>query len=87
MTPAIFSVLILINDTGKIEMMFMKAACHVANIPILLGDPDIWSMVGDPSDAYSNWTNEDQRGTWIHDTLSLQPVNLGTGKASKNAQP
>ena len=86
MTPGVLSVSILINDTGEIEMTFMKAACRAANIPVLLGDPDVRDMVGDLFDAYSNFTNEDQRGTRIHDTLSLQPANVGRGTAPKNAQ-
>ena len=86
MIPDVFSVSTLINDAGEMEMTFMKAACRAANIPVLLGDPEVRSMVGDLSNAYSNFTDEDQRGTRIHDTLSLQPANLGRGKAAKNAR-
>jgi hypothetical protein len=62
----------------------MKSACRAANLPSLLHDEHIRSMVSELTEAYGRFVNEDQRGTRIHDALSFQARTQGVGDAGKS---
>lgn len=64
---------------GEVEMTFMKAACRTANLQPLLNNPTTQSLVGELTDAFSKFINEDQRGTRIHDAFTLEEKEQGKG--------
>jgi hypothetical protein len=71
---------------GKLEMTMMKSACQAANLPSLLHDEHVHSIVSELTEVYGKFVNEDQRGTRIHDALSFQARTQGVGDAGKSSK-
>ncbi|KAG2738629.1 hypothetical protein P692DRAFT_201730859 [Suillus brevipes Sb2] len=54
---------------GEIELTMMNHTCRVANVRTLIQEDHIRSAICEMVDAYSNFANEDRRGTRIRDVL------------------
>lgn len=67
-------------------MTLMRSACRAANILPLLDSTAVRSQLGELVEAYSQFSNEDRRGTRLHDNLSLKPAEQEKGKTTSSSR-
>ncbi|TEB22607.1 hypothetical protein FA13DRAFT_1614184, partial [Coprinellus micaceus] len=63
------------RQLGKMEGTYMRVAAHRANLLPLIERPEVRSQITELYDQFRDVVNEDNRGTRIHDVLSLDHLS------------